>query len=114
MNPAVSRILLGSLSLFAMGWAIARAVIQSITMDEAFTYVMFVARPSYWRGEANNHTLNTVLMALVHRHIRNGRPHCATAGAHRSCLLYRCLLPLLPLGDRLESFAVRPIRLSRI
>jgi len=49
-----------------MLWVIARASVQSITIDEADTYLAFVARPNLasWTASANNHVLNSLLMRL--------------------------------------------------
>ncbi|MCU1336326.1 MAG: hypothetical protein JWO19_1907 [Bryobacterales bacterium] len=62
------RILLG-LAAFAMAWAIVRAHVQAITMDEAVTYVNFVlpTHPAYWTGHANNHVLNSMLAWIFTR-----------------------------------------------
>ena len=51
-------------ALFAVCWIAARARIQSITIDEADTYRLFVgtAAPSYWISASNNHVLNSMLM----------------------------------------------------
>jgi hypothetical protein len=51
------------LAAFAMVWAIARARVQAITIDEAVTYTNFVRRadPSFWSVHANNHILNSIL-----------------------------------------------------
>ncbi|SRR5579884_1625337 len=53
-------------ALFAFAWAIARACVQSITIDEADTYLLFVGRfePFHWYAAANNHVLNSALMRL--------------------------------------------------
>ncbi len=53
-------------ALFAFLWAVARACVQSITMDEAGTYLTFVGRtePFHWFPAANNHVLNSALMRL--------------------------------------------------
>jgi len=50
----------------AFCWIVARACIQSITIDEADTYLAYVrpARPTYWEAAANNHVLNSLLMRL--------------------------------------------------
>jgi hypothetical protein len=50
----------------AFAWVLARACIQSITIDEADTYLAFVGRnsPSQWEAAANNHVLNSLLMRL--------------------------------------------------
>jgi len=59
-------VLLGT-ALFAVVWAIVRASLQSITMDEAFTYLYFVARPigAVWTPSSNNHVLNSLLMWIA-------------------------------------------------
>jgi len=57
-----SRWILIGVAVFALAWAIARAAIQSITIDEAATYSLFVFERRYlWYG-ANNHILNSILM----------------------------------------------------
>jgi hypothetical protein len=57
-----SRWILLAAGTFAMVWAIVRAYIQSITIDEADTYNMFVFRHIYLAYAANNHVLNSTLM----------------------------------------------------
>src|SRR4051812_13156949 len=59
-------LLLAATAAFAMFWAIARAGVQSITIDEADTYLTWVARPdpSHWHASSNNHVLNSLLMRL--------------------------------------------------
>jgi len=57
-----SRWILGGLAAFAMAWAITRAAVQSITIDEANTYLFFVSRHLYLWYAANNHILNSTLM----------------------------------------------------
>jgi hypothetical protein len=57
-----SRWVLGSFAAFAMAWAIARASLQSITIDEADTYNAFVFRGLYLWYAANNHVLNSTVM----------------------------------------------------
>lgn len=51
---------------FAFYWIVARAVIQSITIDEADAYNFFVWRPnpSHWEASSVNHLLNSLLMRL--------------------------------------------------
>ena len=58
--------LLPGTALFAFVWAVARACVQSITIDEADTYLAWVARPnpSHWEAASNNHVLNSLLMRL--------------------------------------------------
>ena len=60
---AERRILIGIAAL-AMVWAIVRAHVQAITIDEAVTYTNF-ARPAehhFWAAYANNHLLNSILV----------------------------------------------------
>src|SRR5690349_3614150 len=51
---------------FASLWVLARACVQSITIDEADTYLSYVAPqfPTQWSPSANNQILNTLLMRL--------------------------------------------------
>jgi hypothetical protein len=65
---AQRRILLG-LAAFAMAWAVARAHLQAITIDEAGTYLSFVlpAKPAYWIAHANNQLLNSILAWMFTR-----------------------------------------------
>ena len=53
-----------ALALFAFVWAVVRACVQSMTGDEAESYLIFAARlqPSHWVPAANNHLLNSLLM----------------------------------------------------
>ena len=50
----------------ALAWVVARAVIQSVTIDEADTYLGFVAPdwPAQWYPSSGNHVLNSVLIRL--------------------------------------------------
>ncbi len=57
-----SRWMLGALAAFAMAWAITRAAVQSITIDEAVTHNVFVFNHRFLRYAANNHILNSMLM----------------------------------------------------
>ena len=62
-----SRWILLGVAAFAMAWAIARAAVQSITIDEAVTYNIWVFNRRYlWYG-ANNHILNSTLMYVSTR-----------------------------------------------
>jgi hypothetical protein len=60
-----SALLLGT-AAFAVLWVIARAAIQSITIDEADTYMSWVAPfgATHWGASSNNHVLNSALMRL--------------------------------------------------
>ncbi len=53
-------------ALFAAAWAVARAAVQAITIDEADTFVTFAGQswPSQWYSAANNQVLNSLLMRL--------------------------------------------------
>jgi hypothetical protein len=61
-----SPLILPVTAIFALLWAVARACVQSITIDEADTYHFWVARhdPSHWEAASNNHVLNSLLMRL--------------------------------------------------
>src|SRR5665811_200794 len=80
------RVILIGTAVFAMLWALARACVQAVTIDEAVTYINFVrpAFPSHWIPLANNHILNSILMRVFtsvfgasHLTVRSG----ALAGA---------------------------------
>jgi hypothetical protein len=60
-----SALLIGT-GVFAWLWLVARACVQSVTIDEADTYLAWVSRagPSHWDAGANNHVLNSLLMRL--------------------------------------------------
>jgi hypothetical protein len=51
---------------FAFFWIVARAAIQSITIDEADAYLFYAwpAGPSHWEAASGNHLLNSLLMRL--------------------------------------------------
>ncbi|MGO9261377.1 MAG: hypothetical protein ACLQU1_34490 [Bryobacteraceae bacterium] len=51
---------------FALCWIVARAAIQSITIDEADAYLFYAwpASPSNWEAASGNHLLNSLLMRL--------------------------------------------------
>jgi hypothetical protein len=59
-----SQFILPGTAIFALLWAVARACVQSITIDEADTYLVWVARhdASHWQAASNNHVLNSLLM----------------------------------------------------
>src|SRR5260370_34068840 len=52
---------------FAMVWFVLRAHFQSITHDEADSYIGYVLQdwPSYWYRSRGNHVLNAILMRLL-------------------------------------------------
>jgi hypothetical protein len=64
MSTKAKRLVLLGTAAFAMIWAIARACVQSISADEAGTYVNWIATKRLFFPSANNHILNTVLMWL--------------------------------------------------
>jgi len=51
---------------FALIWIVHRALVQSITLDEANTFRYWVApeSPTHWVPHANNHVLNSMLIRL--------------------------------------------------
>ena len=51
---------------FAIIWIIHRALVQSITLDEAntFLYWVYPDHPTHWQAHSNNHVLNSILMRL--------------------------------------------------
>jgi hypothetical protein len=51
---------------FALVWIVHRAAVQSITVDEANTFLFWVApdTPAYLTPHSNNHVLNSMLMRL--------------------------------------------------
>jgi hypothetical protein len=60
-------LIMAATAISALLWALARAATQSITIDEADTYLVWVARPnpSHWEAASNNHVLNSLLMRLT-------------------------------------------------
>jgi hypothetical protein len=61
------RVFLILAALFGVFWAILRACVQSITIDEADTYLFFVGRSArfIWYPSSNNHVLNSLLMWIT-------------------------------------------------
>jgi hypothetical protein len=61
-----NRLLLG-LSITAFCVVVVRACIQSITVDEAGSYLIFAREswPAQWFPSSGNHVLNTILMRLI-------------------------------------------------
>lgn len=51
---------------FALAWVIARAALQSITIDEADTYLAYIEPDfaAHWAPSSSNHILNTLLTRL--------------------------------------------------
>jgi hypothetical protein len=66
LRRSFSKYVLPATAGFAFLWVVARAFVQSITIDEADTYLAWVARhdPSQWEPASNNHVLNSLLMRL--------------------------------------------------
>ena len=58
-------VLLIGTAVFGLCWAVARAAVQSITIDEADTYLSFVATGLPFWPSSNNHVLNSWLMGLT-------------------------------------------------
>ena len=57
---------LAGLALFALGWATARACIQSVVIDEADSYMTFARSwEGQWYPSNGNHVLHTLLVRLV-------------------------------------------------
>ena len=54
-------------ALFAICWLVARAHIQSVTIDEADTYIYYAHPDTWWAAGPNNHVLNTLLILLFTR-----------------------------------------------
>ena len=54
---------------FPLIWSVIRATIQSVTIDEAYTYRYFAAKSlsTVWTGDSNNHVLNTLLIWISTR-----------------------------------------------
>lgn len=52
---------------FAIAWIVARAAVQSVTIDEADTFLTWVnhSSPTHWMMAANNHVLNSMLMRVT-------------------------------------------------
>jgi hypothetical protein len=55
-----------SLGAFGLAWAVFRAIVQAVTIDEAETYELFAGRSfaHCWDPSSNNHLLNSVLIRL--------------------------------------------------
>ncbi len=66
-NPsAAGNFAVAATAVFALAWAVARAHVQSITIDEAQAYLSFASAPApfLWYPAADNHVLNTMLIRL--------------------------------------------------
>src|ERR1700730_17345239 len=65
--PAKSGIPILLAASFAMVWLISRACLQSVTIDEADSYLGFAAPswPSHWYPASANHVLNSILVRIL-------------------------------------------------
>jgi hypothetical protein len=54
------------LAIFALIWAVIRACVQAVVIDEAETFDVFAGRPSpsHWEPASNNHVLSSLLIRL--------------------------------------------------
>jgi hypothetical protein len=98
---------------FAMAWAIARAAVQSISIDEAVTYLAFVRRGLQWYPGTNNHLLNSLLMRLFTllfgpSHLSVRAPALIGAGIYIAAVyrLCRLLAAASPSGSILVAWPV--------
>ena len=90
VNACYSSFILPGTAIFALLWAVARACVQSITIDEADTYLVWVARrdPAHWQAASNNHVLNSLLMRLFTSVFASEPALRAGPGAARRGALY--------------------------
>jgi hypothetical protein len=60
-------LVLSAVAAFTFAWAVIRAQVQSITIDEADTFLVWAARQdaSHWLAGSNNHVLNSLVMRLA-------------------------------------------------
>jgi len=69
MSKPVNRIRIPILlsAFFAMAWLISRACLQSVTIDEADSYLGYAAPawPSHWYPASANHVLNSILERIL-------------------------------------------------
>lgn len=67
ISKRVAALPAATIGLFTVVWAVLRALQQAITLDEADTYLSWVAplEPNYWLGHSNNHLLNSALIRLA-------------------------------------------------
>jgi len=96
-------------ALFAIFWAILRAGVQSLTIDESVTYTMFVHGKigTAFVASSNNHVLNSVLM-WVATHLFGNSPLTVRTPALLGAALYIFICYFL-----CRSIASRfPLRLS--
>ena len=108
-----SPLILPGTAIFALLWAIARACVQSITIDEADTYLVWVARhdPSHWQARVQQSHAEFAADAAVHVGLR-GEPFVrAGSGATGRGALYSGGVPALPEADAGPARAVAGVRL---
>ena len=109
-----SRWILGGVAAFAMAWAITRAAVQSITIDEANTYVQFASTPPLslvWREQSHPE-----LDADVRIHQATGTlaVHREAARVARRCFLHHCGVSTVPSSGRLIVRATDGVRVPGI
>ncbi len=92
MTRVFQKQLLTPAAIFALAWAFVRALVQSITIDEAFTYLYFVAQPFsvVFQPGSNNHILNSLLMRIS-THAFGTSNLTVRAPALLGAVLYVCL-----------------------
>lgn len=97
---------------FVIGWVIARDYIQSITIDEADTYVYFASGKIHtqWEAYPNNHLLNTLLIHLFTtvfglHNLTMRAPALIGAGLYIAAAYRLCFLVLSSAFIRLLLFA---------
>ncbi len=97
--------------VFAVLWAIARASVQSVTMDEANTYLSFVNQtaPFQWFAFPNNHILNSAMMRMFTTifgvsHLTVRLPALIGGAVYVGVSLYVCTLLPARLALRLPLF----------
>jgi hypothetical protein len=99
ISSSTQRVILIGTAVFAMLWVLARACVQTITVDEAVTYMNFVRLPfpSHWVPHANNHLLNSILMRVFtsvfgtsHLTVRSGA--LVGAAVYISAVYFLCKL----------------------
>src|SRR5260370_7289005 len=84
---------------FAMVWFVLRAHFQSITHDEADSYIGYVLQdwPSHWYPSNGNHVLNSILMRLLTwmfgiSHLAARGPALLGAAIYMSAVFRLCIL----------------------
>lgn len=86
-NGRLQKLALIGVVLFVFAWSVARAQIQSVTLDEADTYFWFVSRADIFYPYPNNHVLNTLLIWTA-THLLGPSPITLRAGALVGTVVY--------------------------